>query len=472
MRALYTAAPLAASAVLAAKLRCRRGQKEDAPLAAKRRQAPLLMQSNAVSSVRCEERRRRWDVPAASASAQCASLAGSAQLNEEATSSMFEALPPLDAIQWPAWVASAKAALVAAAPAQLRELAGEASHVSRASRTLSRSSSSGSTHDAAQSSAVAAAEDAKVEEVRQTLRKITSLASDERLMWAEKYLPTIDAAATLPGMEEDERKALDDLRYFAPRVQALRAAVEEREGWHGGLSLDGIQCWYQWDADASCDVRIRVEGEVDTHLFDLLSIFYEVDLYTTWVPTLGGVGLISSGSVAQKGPLHQVYRFEMSLPWPFQRRVCRFSVNAFDCMGTGQQPPQIVMLWESHDVHRISPSLAKQPACRSGTEAELFDSGLILTPIQSEDGKVRTKVQIVVGADPKVSMPAWCLTLASMNMSWYIFKKYRDAGHLARSPKYLERSGDPEHPFYCFVRQRIAENFPTLVETCPPTRTS
>lgn len=254
-----------------------------------------------------------------------------------------------------------------------------------------------------------------------------------------------------------------------PRVLALRAGLATDAGWTESVSFRGIRCLHQRAADGQGGVRVRAEGEVDAPLFDMLSLFCEVELWHRWTPSFGQLGLRRAGKLGEDGPLRLVYFLEANLPWPFQRRTCRFGAEAVDCMGPTEDPQQIVILLDSREASRICPGLPDQ--AEEGVAADLLDSGIILTPGEVA-GTQGTKVQVLLTIDPHMAVPDWLLAFATMNLCLLIFLQLRRAADLARSPEFLRRSCDPAHPFYMHIRQRMAESLPSQLALAPPLRGS
>ncbi|CAE8626630.1 unnamed protein product [Polarella glacialis] len=260
------------------------------------------------------------------------------------------------------------------------------------------------------------------------------------------------------------------VRRTGSKVLGLRQCLSTEAGWTQSISFAGIRCWHQQAQPGRGVVRVCAEAEVDAPLFDLLSIFYEVDFWHRWAPSFGHLGLKSAGLLGQKGPLRLVYWLEASLPWPFQHRVCRFAVEAVDCMSAGEQPQQIVILLDSQEAPSICPELldAESPEWQ-GVLADVLDSGFILTPPEV-GGTSGTKVQVLLNLDPKMVVPDWLVKYAAMNLCLLIFLQYRAAMRLARTPEFLERSCDPKHPFYSHIRKRMAESLPSQLEQAPAVR--
>lgn len=71
---------------------------------------------------------------------------------------------------------------------------------------------------------------------------------------------------------------------------------------------------------------IKIEGEIDAPIFNLLSILYEIDLYKEWVPQLDNCGVIKYLGDSHDEANMKLSRFRFlsyfsfSLPWPLSSR--------------------------------------------------------------------------------------------------------------------------------------------------------
>mmetsp|Transcript_22230 Transcript_22230/g.62320 ORF Transcript_22230/g.62320 Transcript_22230/m.62320 type:complete len:296 (-) Transcript_22230:125-1012(-) len=162
------------------------------------------------------------------------------------------------------------------------------------------------------------------------------------------------------------------------RAAALRRCFLTEEGWTPAISYAGITCFYQRALKGQGIVRVRAEAEVDAPLFDLASLFYEVDLWHLWSPTFGSLGLKRARVLGSQGPLRLVCQLEAKLPWPFRHRSCIFAAEAVDCLVPGDPHQQIVISMDSRRVAAVCPDLPAVEA--DGVVADMMDCGLILTP--------------------------------------------------------------------------------------------
>lgn len=257
----------------------------------------------------------------------------------------------------------------------------------------------------------------------------------------------------------------------AERLAQRAAALQERIAAGGGgrsVAFQGIRCSHRPLPGAPGCVSVLAEAPVEAPLFDLLSLFYEVDLWHRWAPSFGSLGLRRARCVGQDGPLRLVYEVEANLPWPFRRRVCRFAVEAVDRIAEGAAPGEIVILFDSREAPSICPGL---PELGDGTAvaAEVIESGLVLTPGEDARGP-SVMVRGLLTLDAHMGVPDWLLVVSTMQLCALVLKQYRQASSLARSPEFMERSCDPAHPFYAHIRRRLAEALPSQSALAPPPR--
>merc|ERR1719188_75320 len=100
----------------------------------------------------------------------------------------------------------------------------------------------------------------------------------------------------------------------------------------------GIRCLYQ--SHPSGFVRIRMDAQVDAPLFDLLSLLREIELWHTWAPSFGGIGLSGARQLGQTSLLNMCFHTDVRLPWPIRDRCCTFAVDGIDCMNEEDAPQQ------------------------------------------------------------------------------------------------------------------------------------
>ena len=70
--------------------------------------------------------------------------------------------------------------------------------------------------------------------------------------------------------------------------------TSENAGWQLLRELAGVQTFVHKGGRAGGHVRAIVQGEIEAEFFPLLSLFHEVDLFTTWMPRVLGYGVSRS----------------------------------------------------------------------------------------------------------------------------------------------------------------------------------
>jgi len=76
---------------------------------------------------------------------------------------------------------------------------------------------------------------------------------------------------------------LEKLRKESEEVQQLLNDFNSYNGWILTRDADGIKTFYKHE-DPNPIHSIRLEGMIDCPLLNILSVVYEVDLYTGWWP--------------------------------------------------------------------------------------------------------------------------------------------------------------------------------------------
>lgn len=119
---------------------------------------------------------------------------------------------------------------------------------------------------------------------------------------------------------------------FKPTTNIDRQAeLNDEESWHVQRDADGIRSMYRPDEDSSRLV-IRLEGLIDAPLFDVLAIWYEVDLHKLWMPSFRSLGLKESKLLQNPLPTKLLVQMLYGIPWPMENRDLLFRVDGIDCV--------------------------------------------------------------------------------------------------------------------------------------------
>jgi len=89
---------------------------------------------------------------------------------------------------------------------------------------------------------------------------------------------------------------------------------------------EGIRTFFKKD-DTKNLLSVIMEAYVDTPLFNLLAVFYEIDLYPTWVPRQ------TVSNVLKREGRYRAYSFyQWDMPFPFTNRDASFYGYGIDML--------------------------------------------------------------------------------------------------------------------------------------------
>jgi len=95
--------------------------------------------------------------------------------------------------------------------------------------------------------------------------------------------------------------AMQDVRQRSASVRNLREQVSSDQDWKVQRDTDGIRTLYK-ESKTEGQVQLRIEGFLDTSIFHILALLYEVDLWHKWVPSIAGLGLGKASVIASASP--------------------------------------------------------------------------------------------------------------------------------------------------------------------------
>ena len=283
------------------------------------------------------------------------------------------------------------------------------------------------------------------------LEEIRDLVKNSRIFEAHKKIQALPKDIAVPhDIPVEEISARIGL------VQELRALASSDEKWTLQRDSDGIRTLFR-EMNADGAYSIRLEGQVESPMFDVLALFHEVDLYTKWIPSYSMLGVRETAILEAPSPVELITRITCAVPPPFSDREVVIYSDGIDCL---DEPDckQIVVLVTSieHDKAPIGEYLVRADV--------IAPSGLLLTP----RGDGTTDVCIIMNINPKVDViPVWLIDLAVRNLAYLILVAIRAASSVVKDEAYQERMRDVSHPFYSFLRKRLAESMPNQLQYLP-----
>lgn len=320
------------------------------------------------------------------------------------------------------------------------------------------------------------------------VQRVRCLLSEGRVILAAHLLDTAESelardvnCGPADAIRARERLALEDsfaalaaaVQRQCARLERVRSSFAGDIGWTSRGSAYGFRVFTRGGAAFGELLSLRVEGNVDVPIFDLLALLHEVDLWSTWAPTLCGLGLRSASFVAEAGPLRKIVHVVVHLPWPFQDRALAVGAEVADCLDDlGDSPRQLIILLDSAEAYSHFPLECSQriPTDEGRRRIDLDASAIVLTPLDGSDAaraagrgsrgaaSARTRLQALMSAKVDISIPRWLLNLATDTMSCLVlYCLCRQAAKISQLKAYQERLQQQDHRFYAVMRPRLAQ---------------
>jgi hypothetical protein len=166
------------------------------------------------------------------------------------------------------------------------------------------------------------------------------------------------------------------------------------------------------------NVMIRVEGMVDAKLLNVLAVFYEVDLWKLWVPSIPIMGLRTATMLEDYSAIKFTVHMVVNIPWPIATRDMMIRVQGVDCMDTSETDDdpgsarQVVVLLNSTDSFWKGGDVPGPG--NSDVRMDVDIGALILTPQAINGGGTGTHLSIITRINPKLDyIPTSLINVAS-----------------------------------------------------------
>lgn len=219
---------------------------------------------------------------------------------------------------------------------------------------------------------------------------------------------------------------------------------------------DDVRVFYRHE-NKSDNHAIRIEGTIEGPIFNVLAIFYEIDLYKLWTPNMKQCSLLQ-----QMSPYRLLCHFGFHLPWPFYDRTCVCYGFGVDMLETDDQSILVVVRsvpeGEYDKYTDSSTGVSAVPPVDSETDVKIDVeyAGFYIQALSPQ----RTRVKIITKIDPKASyIPQWLQNKALRIASPLVIRTLRKiASTVPESEDYSSRIRQKEH-IYGDIRQRIERLF-------------
>lgn len=118
---------------------------------------------------------------------------------------------------------------------------------------------------------------------------------------------------------DEEGNLLQDKEY--EECSGLVTKTKAKE-WQYIVQKDPFDLWYRGYENSSI-IEICFQGFIKTNILNILSVFYERDLYKDWIPYYSfpiKFGLNSIKEILHRDRIHLVTAIYIDIPWPFSNR--------------------------------------------------------------------------------------------------------------------------------------------------------
>jgi len=216
------------------------------------------------------------------------------------------------------------------------------------------------------------------------------------------------------------------------------------EGWVEISNIQGIHSMYRDNGHGMHSIRI--EGIVDSPIFDVCSVIMEVDLYSTWIPRL-----LESKILDQDNRFKKWIYCKSSCPWPVaDRDICLYGYGV-DMLEEEDLVVVVSKSLSNDDIENNNTVKQNLPTPKSGTvRVDTRISGFTIRPISKD----KTFVQVVSLTDPQMTfIPYWLLNFVTNQFCHYLFVMLRKQS-LAVSKSNEYQSRITSNPIYKEIKEK------------------
>eukprot|EP00002_Diphylleia_rotans_P027324 TRINITY_DN5472_c0_g1_i1.p1 TRINITY_DN5472_c0_g1~~TRINITY_DN5472_c0_g1_i1.p1 ORF type:complete len:318 (-),score=43.86 TRINITY_DN5472_c0_g1_i1:292-1245(-) len=281
---------------------------------------------------------------------------------------------------------------------------------------------------------------------------------DERLFAASSIIHSIESALNIHSQELTKNYTqvkIDIINELSSQLshtilaeeaaaRRLLSTFESSDGWQLFYENDGIKTWYQ-GVEGNPAYSFKIEGMVNAPLINVVSICYEVDMFSNWIPRLGPYGLKVAKELSKISRVSKIVYLDIAVPWPIADRDIAMIGKGTDIMlETGHIILTLKSLTEYPGV--------EFPVLANGTvRAECHFGGFLLSPISQE----QTMLRMMFNIDPKLSYtPYWLLNWTLKQFAHFAFQLLRTQAENVRGTPYEKRIQENPDP-YAVTQERV-----------------
>jgi hypothetical protein len=206
--------------------------------------------------------------------------------------------------------------------------------------------------------------------------------------------------------------------------------------WEKVSDCDGIICHFKHE-DNSPVYSMKMSGEVDAPMLNVVSIFYEIDLYPVWCPYM-----TYGKKVKEDSKYTFLCQYEYDLPWPISKRDMFANGRGIDMIETDRS---ILVTIKS----------VKEEVSSNSTvvRMQVDHAGILIKAISDK----KTLITIVTNVDPKLSyVPYFLFNYLLKNSGYYILSYIRKtcAKMLENGQEHKKRI-EENHEIYQDIQTRL-----------------
>ncbi|KAL0476596.1 hypothetical protein AKO1_006092 [Acrasis kona] len=225
--------------------------------------------------------------------------------------------------------------------------------------------------------------------------------------------------------------------------------IDNPNGWQLCADKDDIKTFYKKDERSNTPLHVvKLEGTVNSPIFNVLSIFYEIDLYKTWLPRL-----TASDNLAQYGRYRFLCYFALDMPWPFYNRDMVNYGYGVDLLETNSILVVIRSI-EKQEFDHFPGATIPEPDANGTCRMSLNYSGIKITPMSEN----QTHVTLIANVDPRISyIPGWVMNGMTHNFAYLVLAKLRTVAAQVPHSEYADRIKN--NIIYTDIRERMEMYF-------------
>jgi hypothetical protein len=288
-----------------------------------------------------------------------------------------------------------------------------------------------------------------IEKFPTIIQEIEVLYNREKLFAAAEQLKNLkealnniiksDDAVKIQNILESlsSNEILENVEVESVEAKRIMHEIESEEGWQLCTDKDEIQTFYRREENEKLHA-IKIQGTIDSPMFNVLSIFYEIDLYKTWMPRM-----TDSRILKQYGRYRFLCYYNFNMPWPFYDRDLVSYGYGIDLMekNTILVVVRSVPTNAEEKYHSVEFPEADTPTC---ARMHLGYAGFMIRPISP----TQTYVSLIGSCDPKFSyIPGWFMNMVTHQMSYLILQKLRSVAADIPGSEYEIRINKNKHVY-------------------------